>query len=72
MMIREFSDTYWAYASLYRKINRNDLAIKYYKEFIEKSKTFNDNNALIRAYWAYASFLYEIKNYKIVLNFYDV
>ncbi|MDK2770899.1 MAG: response regulator [Flavobacterium sp.] len=71
MMIREFSDTYWAYASLYRKINRNDLAIKYYKEFIEKSKTFNDNNALIRAYWAYASFLYEIKNYEEAIENYN-
>src|SRR5690606_14666896 len=70
-LIREFSDTYWAYASLYRKINRNDLANKYYKEFIEKSKTFNDNNALIRAYWAYASFLYEIKNYEEAIENYN-
>ncbi|BCY28748.1 response regulator [Flavobacterium okayamense] len=70
-IVKEFSDTYWAYASLYRKINRNDLATKYYKEFIEKSKTFNDNNALIRAYWAYASFLYEIKKYEEAIKNYN-
>ena len=69
-MTKEFGDTYWAYASLYRKINRNDLATKYYKEFIEKSKSFNDNKALARAYWAYASFLNEIKNYdEAIINY---
>lgn len=69
-LVKEFSDTYWAYASLYRKISRNDLATKYYKEFIEKSKTFNDDNALIRAYWAYASYLYQIKNHdEAIINY---
>lgn len=58
--IKELNDTYWAFASLYRRIGRNDLAEKYYLENINKNEINKNNTNLGKAYWAYASFLIDI------------
>ncbi|WP_130735111.1 response regulator [Flavobacterium sp. J27] len=61
-LIKELNDTYWAFASLYRRIGQNDKAETYYLENIEKNKIHANTINLGKAYWAYASFLNAIES----------
>ena len=61
-LIKELNDTYWAFASLYRRLGQNDKAETYYLENIEKNKIHANTINLGKAYWAYASFLNAIES----------
>ena len=70
-LIKELNDTYWAFASLYRRIGQNDKAESYYLENIEKNKIHANTINLGKAYWAYASFLNAIESHDKAITAYQ-
>lgn len=70
-LIKELNDTYWAFASLYRRLGQNDKAEKYYLENIEKNKIHANTINLGKAYWAYASFLIAIESREKAITAYQ-
>ncbi|VXB70458.1 Histidine kinase-, DNA gyrase B-, and HSP90-like ATPase [Flavobacterium sp. 9AF] len=70
-LIKELNDTYWAFASLYRRLGQNDKAETYYLENIEKNKLYPNLINLGKAYWAYASFLNAIQSNEKAITAYQ-